>query len=110
MCEGLSAPAPGRGSAAHLGHHHAHVISSLTSTSSCRSAGGRQVRWELAAATGRGEARAGAAGSVGTPGGLVELGCKGSTCGLFSCLGGAGSSVSNCGQARCYIWENANEV
>ena len=28
-------------------------------------------RWEFAAATGRGEARAGAAGSVGTAGGLV---------------------------------------
>ena len=34
-------------------------------------------RWELAAATGRGEARAGAAGSVGTAGGLVVHGGAG---------------------------------
>ena len=51
------------------------LSSCSNSTSSCLicgwAAGGR---WELAAATGRGEAQAGAAGSVGTPGGLVVHG------------------------------------
>ena len=52
---------------AHLDHHHAHGISCSNSASSHRSPGpGQEVGGELAAAPGRGEARAGAAGSVGT--------------------------------------------
>ena len=64
--------------AAYLDHQHAHDGSCSNSTSSrliCGWAAGG--RWELAAATGRGEARAGAAGSVGTPGGLVVHGGAG---------------------------------
>ena len=64
-------------------------------------------RWEFATATGRGEARAGAAGSVGTAGGLVVHGGAGVAATVRDQVCGAARGG---GHASLAAWDSSEDT